>query len=123
MSTALHDLPTAAELVASVPPRTIEETTIGSAVDLVAADGPGFAIVSVGDLAASTVIAGDIEESATGTGGWVAIAAWPEINSANTTRVVRFQRTQRHVRLVIELTGPVPSATVCGLIGQQKKTV
>jgi hypothetical protein len=124
MSTVLSDLASAGVLAAGLPPNTITSSPTGPSIDLVAADGPCFAIQHVGDLAEDTSLHGRIEESATGS-SWSAIpgAAFTPVTTANTLQVICFSRTARYVRYVADLTGETPSAHLAVVIGEQRKTL
>ncbi len=125
MSTALHDVASAAFLAAGLYPDTKTETATGSAIDMISADGQCFAIQQVGEFSEDTTLAGTIEESASGTGDWAAIddAEFTDVTAANNLQVIRFTRTQRYVRYVGTITGDTPSIEMAVLIGEQKKTL
>src|SRR5947207_13392630 len=100
MSSALNDLASAALVAAGLYPDTRTSSPTGSAVDLVAADGPCFAVQHAGDLVGDTVLAGRIEQSADGSTHWTAItgATFADVNAANNGHGIRFTRTARCVR-------------------------
>jgi hypothetical protein len=125
MSSALNDLASAALVAAGLYPDTRTSSPTGPAVDMVAADGPCFAVQHAGDLVGDTVLAGRIEQSADGSTNWTAIsgATFADVNAANNVQVVRFTRTARYVRYAGTLTGSSPSVKVSVLIGEQKKTI
>ena len=58
MSTALHDLASAAFAAASLYPDTQTVSPTGAAIDMIAADGPCFAIQQVGDFSDDTTLDG-----------------------------------------------------------------
>ena len=124
MSTKLNDVPSAAVLASTVPPVVATSNQTGSTVDLISADGPGFALLAVGAIAVGTTVGGKVQESDTGS-SWtdIAGATFPAIIAANGTGSARFHRTARYVRCAITVTGGSPSAAVCARIGSQKKTM
>ena len=123
MSTKLHDLPSVAVLAASVVPKVVTATETGSTVDLLQADGAGFAILSVGAIASGTTVGGKVQESADGS-TWSDITggAFDDIVAANGLTSVRFERAERYVRGIVTIAGSSPSAAVCAVVGSQKKT-
>src|SRR5262245_37781784 len=124
MSTALHDVASAAFVAAGLYPDTKTSSPTGSAVDMVTADGPCFAVQQVGEFSA-TALAGVIEESADGSTGWAAIdgAAFTAVTAQNNVQVITFTRTARYLRYVGTITGGSPSIEMAVLIGEQKKTL
>ena len=54
MSTALHDLASAAFVASGLNPDTQTTSPTGSAIDMISADGPCFAIQQVGAFSADT---------------------------------------------------------------------
>ena len=124
MSTALHDVASAALVAAAVYPDTKSSTVTGSAIDMVTADGPCFAIQQVGEFSA-TSLAGVVQESADGSTGWAAIsgAAFAAVTAENNVQVITFRRSARYLRYVGTITGGSPSIDVAVLIGEQKKTL
>jgi len=126
MSTALHDVASAAFVAAGLSPATQSGASItGAAIDMLAADGPCFAIQQVGDLSDDTSLAGRIEESADGTTGWTAVAGatFDDVDADNNVQVIRFTRTERYVRYAATLTDGVPSVVIAVVIGEQQKTL
>jgi hypothetical protein len=124
MSTALHDIASAALVAAAVYPDTKSSTVTGSAIDMITADGPCFAIQQVGEFSA-TSLAGVIQESADGSTGWAAItgAAFAAVTDADDVQVITFTRTARYLRYVGTITGGSPSIEMAVLIGEQRKTL
>ena len=122
MSTCLHDLRNAAVIAAAFPPAVVTDAVSGAAVDLAAADGPCFAVQSVGALAEDCVLNGTLEESADGT-NWTTIAdgTFTPVPAANTAETIRFTRSARYVRWSGTPDGGVPSAAVAVLIVQERK--
>jgi hypothetical protein len=122
MSTKLHDLPTNATLSASVSPQVATTTQNGSSVDLIAADGSGFAMLFTGTVAGGTTVGGKVQESADAS-SWsdIAGATFTNTTTSNAAQAVAFQRTMRYVRCVVTLAGGSPSAGVCAAVGMQKK--
>jgi hypothetical protein len=124
MSTALHDVPSAAFIAAGLYPDTKTSSPTGPTIDMISADGPCFAIQQVGDVVADTMLAGRIEESPDGI-TWTAIsgAAFTVVDADNDLQVIRFTRTERYVRYAADLTGATPSAVIAVVIGEQQKTL
>ena len=126
MSTAFHDLASAAFVAAGLYPDTQTSSPTGSAIDMISADGPCFAVQQVGDFSADTTLAGRIEQSADGTSGWTAIAGatFADVTAANNVQVIRFMRTgalrplRGHAERQYRRRSRSPS-----LIGEQKKTL
>jgi hypothetical protein len=124
MATALNDVASAALVAAAVSPGTKTSTVTGSAIDMITADGPCFAVQQVGAFSA-TSLAGVIQESADGSTGWAAVsgAAFASVTGANNVQIVTFARTARYLRYVGTITGGSPSIDMAVLVGEQKKTV
>lgn len=125
MSTALHDLASAAFVASGLNPDTQTTSPTGGAIDMISADGPCFAVQHVGAFSADTTLAGRIEQSATGTSGWTTIAGatFADVTAANNLQAIRFMRTQRFIRYAATLSGTTPSIKVSALLGEQKKTL
>lgn len=125
MSTALHDLASAAFAAAGLYPDTKTSSPTGSAIDMIAADGPCFAIQQVGDISDDTTLTGHIEQSENGSTGWAAIdgAEFADVIADNNVQVIQFTRTARYVRYAADLDGDTPSVKLAVLIGEQKKTM
>lgn len=122
MSTAINDLSASAVCLPAVGPGTYSESATGGAVDLIAGDGAGFAVLAVGTLVEDTAVGGSLEESDDGdTWTEVAGAAFPEVTAANAVPVIAFRRTARYVRANLTVDGPDPEADAAILVGQQKK--
>jgi len=124
MSTALHDVASAAFVAAGLYPDTQTSSPTGPTIDMISADGQCFAIQQIGDISADGVLSGHIEESADGT-NWTAIsgAVFDDVIGDNTVQVIRFMRSERYVRYAATLTGSSPSVVIAVLIGEQKKTL
>src|SRR6478735_500967 len=124
MSTALHDLASAAFVAAGLYPDTKTAPVDGPTIDMIAADGPCFAIQQVGAIVGDTTVAGRIEESADGT-TWTAIsgATFSDVTASNNLQVIRFTRAERYVRFAADITGATPSAVIAVVIGEQEKTL
>jgi hypothetical protein len=125
MSTALHDLASAAFVASGLNPDTQTTSPAGSAIDMISADGPCFAVQHVGAFSVDTTLSGRIEQSATGTSGWATVpgATFADVTAANNLQTIRFMRTQRFVRYAATLSGTTPSIKVSALLGEQKKTI
>jgi hypothetical protein len=124
MSTALNDLASAALVSAALYPDTQTSSPTGSAVDMITADGPCFAVQQVGAFTADS-LSGHVEESADGSTGWAAIdgAEFAEVADANDVQVITFTRTARYLRYVGTIAGGSPSVVMAVLIGEQLKTM
>ena len=124
MSTTLHDLGSAAFVAGGLNPDTRTTSPTGPAVDMIAADGPCFAVQHVGDFSADTTLAGRIEQSPDGSTGWAAIAGatFADVTAANNVQAIRFERTQRYVRYAATLSGTTPSVKLSAVVGEQRKT-
>lgn len=124
MSTALHDFVSAGLVAAGLHPDTRTSSPTGPTIDLVAADGPCFAIQQVGDISDGATLEGRIEQSADGS-SWSAIpgAMFDAVTEGNDVQVIRFTRTARYVRYAANLLGGTPSVVLAVVIGEQKKTI
>jgi hypothetical protein len=124
MSTRTNDLASAALVRASLAPSQLTASANGSAVDLVAADGPCFAAQQVGAVTGELSLAGRIEESANGT-SWAAIpgATFATVTDGSDFQTITFHRTARFVRWAATVSGTTPTAQVAVVIGSQKKTI
>ena len=124
MSTALHDVASAAFVAAGLYPDTQTSSPTGPMIDMISADGQCFAIQQVGDLSVDGTLSGYIEESADGT-NWTAIsgAVFDDVIGDNTVQVIRFMRSQRYIRYAATLAGSTPSVVIAVVIGEQKKTL
>jgi hypothetical protein len=125
MSTKLQDLPHQAVL-GGLTPRTATTTVIGTAVDLVSADGRCFAVQQVGTVSGtSPTLAGKVQESADGSTNWTDIsgATFTTVSATDNVQAISFDRTLRYVRYVGTIGGTSPSFPVAVLIGEQKKQV
>src|SRR5436309_4335909 len=101
MSTKLHDVANQAILGAGLAPQTITATATGSAIDLLAGDGPCFAIQQIGAVSGTTpTLAGKIQESADGSTNWgdVSGATFTTVTASTNTQAITFERTKRYVR-------------------------
>src|SRR5262245_32748857 len=124
MSTKLHDFATHATTGVSVAPNHYTADATGGAVDLLEADGNGFAVLAVGTLTGDTLFGGTLEESNDGT-TWATIAgsSLPIVAEENGSSVVTFVRTRRYVRASLDVSGDDADGYACVLIGGQTKTV
>lgn len=123
MSTSLHDFPAAVVAAAGAYPAEQTDSLEGPTVDLLAGDGPCFAVQIVGAVVSGTTVAGRIEQSATGS-SWSAIsgAEFVEVDDSDQLEAIRFTPTARYVRWAADITGVGASALIAVLIGRQKKT-
>ena len=125
MSTKLGDLANNTQLGASVYPATVNDTNTGSAVDLLDADGPCFAVQVIGAVGGTTPsLTGKIQESADNS-TWTDIpgAVFAAVTASNNLQTIVFDRTKRYLRHFRTTTGTTPSFILSVLIGEQKKTV
>lgn len=125
MSTKLHDIANNVILGVGLAPQTITSSTNGSSGDLLAGDGPCFAIQQVGAVSGtSPTLAGKIQESTDGT-TWTDIsgATFTSVTASTNTQAINFERTKRYVRYVATLSGTSPSFAIAAVVSQQKKQV
>jgi hypothetical protein len=124
MSTKVHDFAAQVQYVASIAPGEYTASETGATVDLIGADGRGFAALHVGGVAGGTTVAARLEHSADGS-TWAVVtgASFPDVTAGPATYVLGFDRADRYVRAVADLSGGSPSADLCIAIGQQKKTI
>jgi len=125
MSTKIHDLASHAILGTGLAPQTITATINGPAADLLAGDGPCFAIQQVGNVSGtSPSLAGKIQESSNGT-TWTDIdgATFAPVTASGNYQAITFTRTQRYVRYVGTVTGTSPSFAVAVVLSQQRKQI
>ena len=124
MSTCLNDLATAVRVASGLAPSQQTADVNGSTVDMIAADGPCFAVQHVGAVSGDAVVEGRIEESANGS-SWSAIsgATFTDVTTANDLQTITFTRTARYVRWAADIDGDTPTAQIAVLIGEQKKTI
>ena len=123
MSTALHDVASAAFVAAAVYPDTKSSTVTGSAIDMITADGPCFAIQQIGVFEEGHTWTGRIEQSADGT-SWAALsgATFAAVTAGQNTQVIRCTRTARYVRYAASVVGADPEVNLAVLIGEGRKT-
>jgi hypothetical protein len=122
MSTALHDFATAAFVAAGLYPDTKTSSPTGPSIDLIATDGPCFAVQQVGDISDGGTLSGRIEQSADGS-SWSTLATFADVTSDDQIQVIRFMRDARFVRYAATLAGSSPSVMIAVVIGEQKKTM
>jgi hypothetical protein len=126
MSTKLNDIADQALLGASLAPQTLTASANGSAIDMINADGPCFAVQQVGAVSGtSPTLAGKIQESADGSTSWsdITSATFTTVTASTNTQVVTFERTKRYLRYVATIGGTTPSFAAAALIGEQKKQI
>ena len=126
MSTKLHDIANNALLGAGLAPQTLSASANGSAIDMINADGPCFAVQQVGTVSGtSPTLAGKIQESADGSTGWgdISGATFTTVTASTNTQVINFERTKRYLRYVATIGGSSPGFAAAVLIGQQKKQI
>ncbi len=125
MSTKIHDLASYLVLGAGLAPQTITTSTNGPAADLLAGDGPCFAVQQVGNVSGSSPsLTGKIQESDNGS-SWtdIAGATFTPVTSAGNYQTITFERSKRYVRYVSTVSGTGPSFAVAVFVSQQKKVV
>ncbi|MBO0699159.1 MAG: hypothetical protein J2P46_12255 [Zavarzinella sp.] len=125
MSTALNDVKNQALIGASVYPATVNDTNVGSGIDMIDADGRCFAIQAVGTVTGTAPsLAGKIQESADNT-TWTDVpnAAFTSVTASNNLQTLVFDRTKRFLRHSRTVGGTSPSFGLGVLIGEQKKTI
>jgi hypothetical protein len=124
MSTKLHDPATHALVGVSVAPKHLTAGENGAAVDLIAADGNGFAILSVGQITGDSAVTATLEESHDAT-TWAAVSdvSFPVVDEESAAVVRTFTRTRRYVRAVVAVSGDDHDVYAGVLVGGQKKTV
>src|SRR5579859_367225 len=88
MSTKLLDVADQAILGNGLAPQTITATTNGASADMIAGDGPCFAIQQIGTVSGtSPTLAGKIQESSDG-------STWTDVANATFTSVTASTNTQ-----------------------------
>src|SRR5947199_6028203 len=126
MSTKLHDVANQAILGVGLAPQTITATATGSAGDMLAGDGPCFAIQQIGTVSGTTpTLAGKIQESADGSTNWTDVsgATFTTVTASTNTQAITFDRTKRYLRYVATVGGTTPSFAVAAVVSQQKKQI
>ena len=119
MSTILNDLASCANLKQTLPPQSYAENLDGDPVDLIASDGRGFAVLLLGPLGVGTTLAAKLQESSDlVTFVDVPDGAFAPFATGVETHVLGFTRTQRYIRMRIDISG---TADLCAAIGQQRK--
>lgn len=125
MSTKIHDFASNVILGAGLAPQTITTTTNGPSADLIAGDGPCFAVQQVGNVSGtSPSLSGKIQESDNAS-SWSDIpgATFTSVTASGNYQAITFQRTKRYVRYVGTVSGTSPSFAVAVVVSQQKKVV
>lgn len=125
MSTLLTDVKNAALLGVSNYPSTVNDTTGGTTIDAIDADGRCFAIQAIGTVGGtSPTLAGKIQESSDGT-TWTDVpgTTFTTVTAGNSQQIVTFDRTKRYLRHHRTITGTSPTFVLYALIGEQKKTI
>src|SRR5918994_6268513 len=99
MSTALNDVKTQALLGASVYPATVNDTTGGTGIDMLEADGRCFATQIVGTVGGtSPSLTGKIQESADNS-TWTDVtgATFTAVTASSNVQTIAFDRTKRYL--------------------------
>ena len=124
MSTHVNDLAAGVAVYAALPPSVRTASVNGSAIDLISADGPCFAVQQVGAISVDAAWGGRFEESSSGSGSWSAIddAEFELADATDDVQTITFHRTKRYVRYVGTVGGTDPSVPVAVFVGEQKKT-
>lgn len=125
MSTALNDLKNQALLGASVYPSSVNDTTNGSTIDMINADGRCFAMQVIGAVSGTTPsLTGKIQESDdNSTWSDVSGATFTAVTASSNIQTIVFDRTKRYLRHHRTVSGTTPAFLLGVLIGEQKKTV
>lgn len=125
MSTAINDFKNQALLGASAYPASVNDTTNGTSIDMIDADGRCFAIQVIGAVTGTTPsLSGKIQESSDNS-TWtdVADATFTAVTASSNLQSIVFDRTKRYVRHYRTVSGTTPTFLLSVLIGEQKKTV
>ena len=125
MSTKLLDVADQMILGVGLAPQTITASANGPTGDLLAGDGPCFAIQQIGTVSGTTpTLAGKIQESVDGT-TWtdVAGATFTSVTASTNTQAITFDRTKRYLRYVATVAGTIPSYAIAAVVSQQKKQI
>lgn len=125
MSTALNDVKNQALLGASVYPASVNDTTNGSSVDMINADGQCFAVQVIGAVTGtSPSLTGKIQESDdNSTWSDVSGATFNAVTASSNVQTIVFDRTKRYLRHHRTVSGTTPAFLLGVLLGEQKKTV
>ena len=125
MSTAINDLKNQALMGASVYPASVDDTTNGTAIDMLDADGRCFAIQVIGAVDGTTPsLTGKIQESSDNS-TWTDVtnATFTAVTESSSLQTIVFDRTKRYLRHHRTVSGSTPTFLLGVLIGEQKKTV
>ena len=125
MSTKLSDVANQALLGVSVYPATVNDTTGGTAIDMLDADGPCFATQLIGTVGGtSPSLTGKIQESSDNS-AWTDVsgATFTAVTTSSNVQTITFERTKRYVRHHRTVSGTSPTVPLAVVIGEQKKTV
>lgn len=125
MSTALNDVKNQALLGASVYPASVNDTTNGTAIDMIDADGRCFAIQVIGAVGGTTPsLTGKIQESSDNS-TWTDVSGvmFTAVTASSNVQTIVFDRTKRYLRHHRTVSGTTPTFLLGVLIGEQKKTV
>jgi len=125
MSTKLLDVANEAILGNGLAPQTITASTNGPTGDMLAGDGPCFAIQQIGTVSGtSPTLAGKIQESSDGS-TWTDVtgATFTTVTASTNTQAITFDRTKRYLRYVATVGGTSPSYAIAVVLSQQKKQV
>src|SRR5262249_38293200 len=106
-------------------PQTITASINGGTGDMLAGDGPCFAVQQIGAVSGtSPTLAGKIQESTDGaTRTEVSGATFTTVTPSTKTPSIMFDRSKRFLRYVANVGGTSPSFAVAAIISQQKKQI
>jgi hypothetical protein len=125
MSTKIDDFKNAVLLQSSVYPGEVDDTNVGTSLDMINADGRCFAVQVIGAVSGTTPsLTGKIQESTDGT-TWTDVtnATFTAVTAANNLQVLVFERTKRYLRHARTVSGTSPTFVLNALIGEVKKTI
>jgi hypothetical protein len=125
MSTALNDVKNQALIGASVYPVSVNDTTNGTSIDMIDADGRCFATQVIGAVGGtSPSLTGKIQESSdNSTWSDITGATFTAVTASSNLQTIVFERTKRYLRHYRTVSGTSPTFLLGVLIGEQKKSV
>jgi hypothetical protein len=121
MSTKLNDFPRRILLRVGLASRAYEDGALGASLDFGDGDGPCFAILQVTGITPGNPVDVNWQESHDAQ-AWIDGVGeqFPIVTSDEELHVISFERTRRFVRVQASFTA---NATLCVLVGQQRKQV
>jgi hypothetical protein len=119
----MNDVANAVAVYTALAPVVRTTSVNGSGIDMIAADGPCFAVQQIGAISEDVAWVGHIEESDNNS-TWTAIddAEFASVDAPSNIQTITFQRRKRYLRYVGTPTGTDPSVPVSAFIGQLHKT-